>query len=132
MSGLSLQEYLHQNCRKDYIRGLARMEAMAEILGQPQQRVPAVHIAGTNGKGSCTAMLGAILTAAGYRVGMYTSPHLQTYTERIRINDQLIADAHYRRIMWYLIEEIIPQIRAQGLSLIHIFLWFAKLNFFQA
>ncbi|MCS7018700.1 MAG: folylpolyglutamate synthase/dihydrofolate synthase family protein [Cytophagales bacterium] len=62
--------------------------ALCHYLGNPQNKFPAVHVAGTNGKGSCSHMLAAILQSAGYRVGLYTSPHLKSFTERIRINGQ--------------------------------------------
>ena len=65
---------------------LAHMRALAAALGNPQDRVPAVLIAGTNGKGSTAATLASILTAAGYRTGLYTSPHLIHVNERIQIS----------------------------------------------
>ena len=65
--------------------GLDRMRAVLARLGDPQRRVVTVHIAGTNGKGSTAAMTDAILRAAGLRTGLYTSPHLSRFTERIRI-----------------------------------------------
>ncbi len=71
---------------------LERVALALKNLGDPQRRVPAVHIAGTNGKGSVAAMLHAIFCAAGYRVGLYTSPHLVSFTERIRIGDSRISE----------------------------------------
>ncbi|HEY9824155.1 MAG TPA: folylpolyglutamate synthase/dihydrofolate synthase family protein [Stenomitos sp.] len=71
--------------------GLDRILWLLERLGSPHHRVPILHVAGTNGKGSVCAYLSAILTAAGYRVGRYTSPHLVHWTERICINEQPIA-----------------------------------------
>ncbi|PSR17875.1 bifunctional folylpolyglutamate synthase/dihydrofolate synthase [filamentous cyanobacterium CCP3] len=67
--------------------GLERIQRLLESLGNPQMRVPIVHVAGTNGKGSVCAYLAAVLTAAGYRVGRYTSPHLVSWRERITVND---------------------------------------------
>ena len=66
--------------------GLKRVQDALEMLGAPHRKFPAVHIAGTNGKGSTAAMTAAILRAAGLRVGLYTSPHLSRFTERIRID----------------------------------------------
>jgi dihydrofolate synthase/folylpolyglutamate synthase len=66
--------------------GLDRIRAVLEALGNPQRGVVTVHIAGTNGKGSTAAMTDAILRAAGLRPGLYTSPHLSRFTERIRID----------------------------------------------
>jgi dihydrofolate synthase/folylpolyglutamate synthase len=65
---------------------LEHMRTLARALGNPQQRFPSVLIAGTNGKGSTAATLASILSAAGYRTGLYTSPHLSRVTERIRTN----------------------------------------------
>lgn len=62
--------------------------ALCEYVGNPQNSFPCIHVAGTNGKGSSSHLLAAILQAAGYRVGLYTSPHLKSFTERIRINGQ--------------------------------------------
>lgn len=72
--------------------GLERMEFLLSELGNPQNSQRIIHVAGTNGKGSTAAMLAAILQAAGYDVGLFTSPHLQDYRERIRRNGQLITE----------------------------------------
>lgn len=72
--------------------GLSRIKTLLECLGNPQNRVSIVHVAGTNGKGSVCAYVASVLTAAGYRVGRYTSPHLLAWNERICINQQPIAD----------------------------------------
>ena len=72
---------------------LQRMVDLMELLGNPQHKYPVIHIAGTKGKGSTAAMVASILQSAGYRVGLYTSPHLQDYCERIQINHQAIAHA---------------------------------------
>jgi dihydrofolate synthase/folylpolyglutamate synthase len=65
--------------------GLAAIDAVCERLGRPERRVPSVLVAGTNGKGSAAATLSSIADAAGIRVGLYTSPHLESVTERLRI-----------------------------------------------
>ncbi len=70
---------------------LERPTRLMGRLGNPQQAYPVVHLTGTKGKGSVGAMLAAMLRAAGYRVGLYSSPHLQDFRERLRVNDQLIA-----------------------------------------
>ncbi len=70
--------------------GLERIEALCEALGHPQKKFPAIHIAGTNGKGSVTALTASALQAAGQKVGVYTSPHLHQWNERILINQQEI------------------------------------------
>jgi len=66
--------------------GLTRIKSLSRLLGNPHRRYAVVHIAGTNGKGSTAATLEAILKSAGFRTGLYTSPHLVNITERIRIN----------------------------------------------
>jgi len=71
---------------------LRNITVLAERLGDPQRAYPSVHIAGTNGKGSTAAMLESILRAAGYRTGLYTSPHLERINERIRIDCVEIPD----------------------------------------
>ena len=71
--------------------GLETSHQLLAALGNPHQRTPIIHVAGTNGKGSVCAYLSSVLTAAGYRVGRYTSPHLVDWTERICINQQPIA-----------------------------------------
>ena len=69
-------------------RGLDNVLALTQALGNPQHQVKTIHIAGTNGKGSSSNMVAAVLQAAGYKTGLYTSPHLKEFTERIRINGQ--------------------------------------------
>src|SRR6185503_7521561 len=70
---------------------LDRMFALMDVLGNPQAKYPIIHVAGTKGKGSVCAMCASALQAAGYTVGLYTSPHLLDYTERIRINGEPIS-----------------------------------------
>jgi dihydrofolate synthase/folylpolyglutamate synthase len=72
-------------------RGLARMRELMSGLGDPQNRFKAVHIAGTKGKGSSSAMLESCLRACNVRTGLFTSPHLHTFRERVRVNGQLIS-----------------------------------------
>lgn len=73
--------------------GLERMAALMDLLGHPERDVPFIHVAGTNGKGSTAAMLASIFQTAGYRTGLFTSPHLLRYHERIQINGLEISDA---------------------------------------
>ena len=81
---------------------LKRMRAVLSALGNPESGARFVHVAGTNGKGSTSALLASILSASGLRTGLYTSPHLEKPTERIRIDGQGIElgariDAHLQR-----------------------------------
>jgi len=70
--------------------GLTNISTLLAILGNPHKEIPCIHVAGTNGKGSTSAILSSILSKAGYKVGLYTSPHLVSFTERIRINNHTI------------------------------------------
>ncbi len=72
---------------------LINTRRLVEHLGNPNDRFPSVHIAGTNGKGSSAHCLAAVLQSAGYRTGLYTSPHLKSFTERIRVDGQEISEA---------------------------------------
>ncbi len=72
--------------------GLGNTLRLCEALGNPQHQFRSIHVAGTNGKGSSSHMLAAVYQSAGYRVGLYTSPHLQSFTERIRISGVPIAE----------------------------------------
>ena len=85
---------------------LDRMFALMESLGSPQNRYLIIHVAGTKGKGSTSALCASSLKAAGYKVGMYTSPHLLDYTERIQINGEPIS--HEQLVE--LVEEIKPYV----------------------
>jgi dihydrofolate synthase/folylpolyglutamate synthase len=72
---------------------LQRMVDLMALLGDPQNHYPIIHVAGTKGKGSTAAMIASVLQNCGYRVGLYTSPHLQDYVERIQVNRQNISHA---------------------------------------
>jgi dihydrofolate synthase/folylpolyglutamate synthase len=87
--------------------GLERIQRLLADLGNPQQRVPIIHVTGTNGKGSVCAYLSAVLTEAGYRVGRYTSPHLIDWTERICLNERPIAARELAAILKD-IQQVIP------------------------
>lgn len=81
-----------------YKPGLERCEAMDAILGHPHRSFRTIHVAGTNGKGSTSHLLASILQCAGYRVGLFTSPHLVDFSERIRVNGEPIAPEYV--IQW--------------------------------
>lgn len=83
---------------KFYINlGLERIEKILKLLKNPQDKVKIIHIAGTNGKGSVCAILANILKCAGYKTGLYTSPHLVEYTERIKINGEDISKEDFAK-----------------------------------
>lgn len=75
-----------------YKEGLANTKALDEHFNHPHKNYKTIHIAGTNGKGSCSHSIAAILQTAGYRVGLYTSPHLVDFSERIRVNGEPISE----------------------------------------
>jgi dihydrofolate synthase / folylpolyglutamate synthase len=77
--------------------GLRRTEALLRMLDFPDSRYPTVHIAGSKGKGSTAAAIASILGAAGYRTGLYTTPHLHTFRERIQINGEPISEEDFGR-----------------------------------
>jgi len=87
--------------------GLEKSFRLAELAGNPQNRLRFIHVAGTNGKGSTCAILESIYRAAGWRTGLFTSPHLVSFRERLQVNRQLIAEADVVR----LVAEIQPLLR---------------------
>ena len=82
-----------------YKEGLENTWALDEHFGHPHRSFRSIHIAGTNGKGSCSHTLAAILQEAGYKVGLYTSPHLIDFRERIRVNGQPVPEAYVIRFV---------------------------------
>lgn len=88
--------------------GLEPSFQLLEALGNPHQQVPIIHVAGSNGKGSVCAYLSAVLTAAGYRVGRYTSPHLVNWCERICLNEQPIAPEVLEQVLHQVTAAINP------------------------
>ncbi len=85
-------DYIHSVSWKGSRPGLDRITELCSRLGDPQSRLKFIHVAGTNGKGSTSAMLSSILVSAGYRVGLFTSPFIVRFNERMRINGQDISD----------------------------------------
>ena len=94
-------EYIHSFFWKGSIPGLSRTEELLRRLGNPEKKLKFVHIAGTNGKGSTAAMTASILQKAGYRVGLYTSPYIYRFNERIQVNGQQIADEDVAKVTEY-------------------------------
>ncbi|MEG1546842.1 MAG: bifunctional folylpolyglutamate synthase/dihydrofolate synthase, partial [Bacteroides sp.] len=75
-----------------YKEGLSNTHLLDNHFGHPHSHFKTIHVGGTNGKGSCSHTLAAILQAAGYRTGLYTSPHLADFRERIRVNGTQISE----------------------------------------
>lgn len=82
-----------------YKPGLERVEALLALCGSPHKKLTAIHIAGTNGKGSTSTMLAAALSESGFRVGLFTSPHLVDFRERIRVNGEMVSETYVIRFV---------------------------------
>lgn len=91
-------DFIHQNVWKGSKPGLSRTRELLSRMGNPQNTLRFIHVAGTNGKGSVSAMLSAILHSAGYTVGLYTSPYISRFNERIQINGVPISDSELSEI----------------------------------
>ncbi len=85
-------EYIHSVTWRGSIPGLSRTEKLLELLGDPHKKLKFIHVAGTNGKGSTCACLASILENAGYKTGLYTSPFINKFNERMQINRSMISD----------------------------------------
>lgn len=92
-------EYLDDMQMHKIKLGLEAMQTILAELGSPEQKCPAIHVAGTNGKGSVCTMVRSIMTEAGYKTGLYTSPHLSSVRERFRIDDHYISEDDFTRLM---------------------------------
>ena len=88
----SALEYIHCANRPFFKPGLERVNALLDALGHPESGLTVIHIGGTNGKGSTSSMLASVLQCAGYRVGLYTSPYILEFNERIRVNGENISN----------------------------------------
>jgi dihydrofolate synthase/folylpolyglutamate synthase len=102
---LSFADYERMS-RSAVVFDLGRMEALLDRLGRPHLAARSVHIAGTKGKGSTSAMIASVLTASGYRTGLYTSPHLHTMRERIQIDGRPVGEADFVALLKRLRPEI--------------------------
>ncbi|ULL17864.1 bifunctional folylpolyglutamate synthase/dihydrofolate synthase [Paenibacillus sp. H1-7] len=95
--------------------GLKRMEQLMELLDHPERRLKFIHVAGTNGKGSVCAYLTEVLKQSGYDVGTFTSPYIQKYTDRIRLNGENIADEDLLRVV-NKIKPLVDEVAASDLG----------------
>lgn len=93
--------YIHSVCWKGSIPGLGRTQELLKKMGNPEKKLKFVHIAGTNGKGSTAAMTASILSKAGYRTGLYTSPYIYHFHERIQVDGVEISDEDLTEITEY-------------------------------
>ena len=94
-------DYIHSVCWKGMMPGLDRVTELLDKMGNPQKDLKFIHIAGTNGKGSTAAMTASILRKAGYCTGLYTSPYIYQFGERMQVNGQLIPDDELIEITEY-------------------------------
>ncbi|MBR5114122.1 MAG: bifunctional folylpolyglutamate synthase/dihydrofolate synthase [Oscillospiraceae bacterium] len=86
-------EYISQDKFQGFKPGLERMRALLNGLGEPEKKFRCIHVTGTNGKGSVSSCLASVLTAAGYRTGLYTSPYVICWNERVQVGGEYISDA---------------------------------------
>jgi dihydrofolate synthase / folylpolyglutamate synthase len=107
---------------------LERMHALLARLGNPHQQYPILHVAGTKGKGSTSALCASALSAAGYKTGLYTSPHLQDYVERIQINGEPVSHAGLVELVELVKPHVaaIPQLTTFEITTALGFLYFAR------
>ena len=98
MTGEDVAARVHAYAWTDRKPGLERTRALLAALGNPEKALKFVHITGSNGKGSTAAMLASVLAAAGYRTGLFTSPHLYRFNERFQVNGAPIPDAALDRL----------------------------------
>ena len=91
-------QYIHSFPWHGNKPGLERITALLDAIGNPQRTVRCIHVAGTNGKGSVCAMLDSILRAEGYRTGMFTSPYIRNFRERIRVDGEMIGEVELAEI----------------------------------
>ena len=94
-------EYIHSFFWKGSIPGLSRTQELLRRLGNPEKKLKFVHIAGTNGKGSTASMTASILRKAGYKTGLYTSPYIYRFNERIQVNGEQIPDEDVATVTEY-------------------------------
>jgi len=104
------------------------VQAFLDLLGNPQRNYPVIHVAGTKGKGSVSAMIASALQAAGYRVGLYTSPHMQDFCERIRLNGKNIDEHRFAALVDHMEAHIaqVPGLTTFELTTCLGFLFFAE------
>jgi dihydrofolate synthase/folylpolyglutamate synthase len=106
-------DYLYSLEKFGMVFGLTQVEKILNAIGNPHREIQTIHVGGTNGKGSTAAMMSSILQKEGYRVGLYTSPHLIRFTERIKVNGKEIEEAEVAALA----ESMREEIEAAGVTL---------------
>ena len=99
-------EYIHSREKFGSVPGLERISALCERLGDPQDKLRFVHVAGTNGKGSTSTMISQALIKAGYNTGLFTSPYVIDFRERIQLNGRMISKSD--------LAEIVSEVKTQS------------------
>ena len=109
---------------------LERMRVLMGLLGNPEQKYPSLHVAGTKGKGSTCALMASALTAAGHKTGLYTSPHLQDYVERIQIDGQPVSHGQLVELVEQVKPHValVPKVTTFEITTALSFLYFAQQN----
>ena len=95
-------EYIHAVSWKGSVPGLSRISKLLSLIGDPERKMKYVHVVGTNGKGSTASMIASVLCAAGYKTGLYTSPFITVFNERMQINGEMISDFELAAITEYI------------------------------
>ncbi len=124
-------QYIHQTPKFSRELGNRLLEKLLRLCGNPEQNLQCIHIAGTNGKGSTAVMLSRILEEAGYRVGLFTSPYIERFNERIQVNGTPIPDDALAKIITTLrelIETHDAPVSEFALDTAAAFLWFQQQN----
>ncbi|MGB0602166.1 MAG: bifunctional folylpolyglutamate synthase/dihydrofolate synthase, partial [Candidatus Poseidoniaceae archaeon] len=99
MTESSAREWLYASKSKGMSLGLERVNAALEALGRPDREMDCIHVAGSNGKGSACAQLVAGLVRAGYRVGLFSSPHLISIEERVRVDGKSVSAGQFDKAL---------------------------------
>ncbi|MCY6370583.1 bifunctional folylpolyglutamate synthase/dihydrofolate synthase [Clostridium ganghwense] len=113
MNYVQARQYIEDTARFSIKLGLSRTEKILELLGDPHKKLKCIHIAGTNGKGSTTSMITSMLKEAGYNVGMYTSPYIEEFEERIQINGVNIGKNELAEVITR-VAEVIDKVKDMG------------------
>ncbi|GAA0705761.1 folylpolyglutamate synthase/dihydrofolate synthase family protein [Paraclostridium ghonii] len=108
-------QFIHESHKFGVRLGLDNIKKLLDLLGNPQNNLKVIHVAGTNGKGSTCSFISSILKESGYKVGLYTSPFLETFTERIRVNGENIREEDVAKIVC-LIKDKIEIMVSEGYS----------------
>ena len=103
--------YIHNTYKFGSKLGLENIKYLLDLLGNPQKQLKVIHIAGTNGKGSTASFISSILLKSGYRVGLYTSPYLEVFTERIRLNGENIPEEKLAKVTMIVKSKIEAMVR---------------------